>query len=52
MLMHVGGQSQDGPAFPGVIDQLRARGYRFATVRDFVTGSLSLEQRYFPETGH
>ncbi|MDP9373491.1 MAG: hypothetical protein M3Q65_13780 [Chloroflexota bacterium] len=47
VLMHVGGQSQDGPALPGLIDQLRARGYRFATVGDFLPTS-----RYFPETGH
>jgi hypothetical protein len=51
MLMHVGAQSQDGPALPGIIDQLRARGYRFATVRDFLSGTTS-DHRYFPETGH
>ncbi|HEU4792159.1 MAG TPA: polysaccharide deacetylase family protein [Nitrolancea sp.] len=52
MLMHVGAQSQDGPALAGIIDQLRARGYRFATVRDLVTGAVPAETRYFPETGH
>jgi peptidoglycan/xylan/chitin deacetylase (PgdA/CDA1 family) len=51
MLMHVGAQSQDAAALPQMIDQLRARGFRFATVADFITGSLS-DQRYFPETGH
>jgi peptidoglycan/xylan/chitin deacetylase (PgdA/CDA1 family) len=52
MLMHVGAQSQDGPALAGIIDQLRARGYRFATVRDLVSGAVPVETRYFPETGH
>jgi hypothetical protein len=51
MLMHVGAQSQDAAALPGMIDQLRSRGYRFATVQQFVTGSIT-DQRYFPETGH
>jgi peptidoglycan/xylan/chitin deacetylase (PgdA/CDA1 family) len=51
MLLHVGAQSQDAVALPGIIDRLRARGYRFATVRDFVTGSIA-HQRFFPETGH
>ena len=40
ILMHVGEQSQDGPALPGIIDQLRTRGYRFATPRDFVSGAV------------
>jgi peptidoglycan/xylan/chitin deacetylase (PgdA/CDA1 family) len=51
MLMHVGAQSQDAAALSGIIDQLRSRGYRFATVRDFVEGQIT-DQRYFPETGH
>jgi peptidoglycan/xylan/chitin deacetylase (PgdA/CDA1 family) len=51
MLMHVGAQSQDAAALPGMIDQLRSRGYRFATVQQLVTGSIT-DQRYFPETGH
>jgi hypothetical protein len=50
MLMHVGAESQDGLALAGIIDQLRARGYRFATVWDLVTGTA--EACYFPETGH
>jgi peptidoglycan/xylan/chitin deacetylase (PgdA/CDA1 family) len=32
ILMHVGSQSQDGPALARMIDGLRARGYRFTTV--------------------
>ncbi len=52
VLMHVGSQSQDAVALPGLIDQLRARGYRFATVRDLVEGRAGPESRYFPETGH
>ena len=49
VLLHVGSQSQDGPALGGVIDGLRARGYRFATV-DELAGA-SNQARYFPETG-
>jgi peptidoglycan/xylan/chitin deacetylase (PgdA/CDA1 family) len=49
VLLHVGSQSQDGPALGGVIDGLRARGYRFATV-DELAGA-SNQSRYFPETG-
>ncbi|MCM8747802.1 polysaccharide deacetylase family protein [Thermomicrobiaceae bacterium CFH 74404] len=52
VLMHVGSQSQDAAALPALIDQLRARGYRFATVRDLVEGRAGPEFRYFPETGH
>lgn len=52
ILMHVGEQSQDGPALPGIIDDLRSRGYRFATVHEFVTGNIGPAQRFFPETGH
>ncbi len=52
VLMHVGIQSQDAVALPGIIDALRARGYRFGTVADFVSGRISEEHRYFPETGH
>jgi peptidoglycan/xylan/chitin deacetylase (PgdA/CDA1 family) len=48
VLMHVGEASQDAAALPGMIDQLRARGYRFQTVRDFVEPS----KRAFPETGY
>jgi peptidoglycan/xylan/chitin deacetylase (PgdA/CDA1 family) len=48
VLMHVGEASQDSAALPGMIDQLRARGYRFQTVRHFVEPS----ERTFPETGH
>ncbi|MEI2618402.1 MAG: polysaccharide deacetylase family protein [Thermomicrobiales bacterium] len=48
VLMHVGAASQDAAALPAMIDQLRARGYRFQTVRDFIAPT----SRYFPETGH
>ena len=50
MLMHVGAASQDADALPGMIDQLRARGYHFATVEDMVAGSTNA--RYFNETEH
>jgi peptidoglycan/xylan/chitin deacetylase (PgdA/CDA1 family) len=50
VLMHVGADSDDAVALPGMIDQLRDRGYHFATVRDFVEGTLGAS-RYFPETG-
>lgn len=46
-LFHVGAQSLDVAALPGIISQLRAQGYRFQTVRDFVEPS----ERSFPETG-
>ncbi|MEX2314909.1 MAG: polysaccharide deacetylase family protein, partial [Thermomicrobiales bacterium] len=46
-LFHVGAQSQDGPALQGIIDRLRERGYRFATVEEMA----GLGERYFPETG-
>jgi peptidoglycan-N-acetylglucosamine deacetylase len=36
-IFHVGADSQDGPALPAVIDQLRARGYAFATVAHYLT---------------
>lgn len=52
VLMHVGAASQDAAALPGLIDTLRARGYSFATVADFISGDLATTQRYFPETGH
>ena len=48
VLMHVGAASQDAAALPAMIDQLRARGYRLQTVRDFVEPA----SRYFPETGY
>lgn len=35
-VMHVGSQSQDGPALQGVIDALRQRGFTFATISDLV----------------
>jgi peptidoglycan/xylan/chitin deacetylase (PgdA/CDA1 family) len=34
-LFHVGSASQDGPALPDIIRELRARGYSFATVADY-----------------
>ena len=47
VLFHVGAQSLDAAALPGIISQLRAQGYRFQTVRDFIEPS----ERFFPETG-
>lgn len=47
VLMHVGAASQDAAALQPMIDQLRARGYRFESVADFIEPS----ERYFPETG-
>ncbi|MCO5175965.1 MAG: polysaccharide deacetylase family protein [Thermomicrobiales bacterium] len=47
VLMHVGAASQDAAALPGMIDQLRARGYEFQRASDF----LEPQARYFPETG-
>lgn len=35
-LFHVGSQSQDGPALPGIISALRARGYGFVTVDEYL----------------
>jgi peptidoglycan/xylan/chitin deacetylase (PgdA/CDA1 family) len=37
-IFHVGGQSQDGPALPAVIDGLRARGYALGTVAELIEG--------------
>lgn len=34
-LLHVGSQSQDGPALQTLIDELRARGYTFASVSEY-----------------
>lgn len=51
VLMHVGAASQDAAALPGMIQDLRARGFRFATVHDFLGGRIGPDQRYFPETG-
>jgi hypothetical protein len=51
--MHVGHGATDGAALAGIIDALRAQGYRFATVRDFVEGNVaSSAPREFPETGY
>ena len=50
VLMHVGGQSQDAAALPGMIAGLRARGYDFATVHDLAQGTAVVEQ-HFAETG-
>jgi peptidoglycan/xylan/chitin deacetylase (PgdA/CDA1 family) len=55
ILMHVGAQSQDGPALPAMIDGLRARGYRFATVRQLAEGKAPAPaptERHFPQTGY
>ena len=38
-LMHVGSQSQEGPALPRIITSLRDRGYRFATVAALIGGT-------------
>ncbi len=35
-LFHVGSQSQDGPALPAIISELRDRGYGFAGVDEYV----------------
>lgn len=51
ILMHVGGQSQDGPALPAMIAQLRDMGYRFATVDELYTGKVGPVSRFFSETG-
>jgi peptidoglycan-N-acetylglucosamine deacetylase len=47
VLMHVGAGSQDAAALPSMIDQLRARGYSFATASQLA----GLDERHFPETG-
>jgi peptidoglycan/xylan/chitin deacetylase (PgdA/CDA1 family) len=47
VLMHVGGESADGPALAQIIAGLRERGYRFATVAE-----LAEPRQLFPETGH
>jgi hypothetical protein len=49
MGIHVVAASQDATALSGMIDKLRARGYRFATAADIVAAGTT--QRYFPETG-
>jgi peptidoglycan-N-acetylglucosamine deacetylase len=53
ILMHVGAASQDAAALPAMIDGLRARGYRFATVRQMIQGTPPpVTERYFPQTGY
>ena len=54
VLMHVGADSQDAAALPGIIDQLRALGYRFDTVAHLlgVPPPAPVAGRYFPQTGH
>jgi peptidoglycan-N-acetylglucosamine deacetylase len=51
ILMHVGAASQDASALPTMIDGLRQRGYRFATVKQYVDGTIPPAERYFPQTG-
>jgi peptidoglycan/xylan/chitin deacetylase (PgdA/CDA1 family) len=51
VLMHVGAASQDAAALPGIIDQLRARGYRFDTVAHLLSAP-GPDAVYFPQTGH
>lgn len=41
ILMHVGHGSTDGAALPRMIEELRARGFQFATVQEFVEGRLA-----------
>jgi peptidoglycan/xylan/chitin deacetylase (PgdA/CDA1 family) len=48
VLMHVGAASQDAAALPAMIEQLRARGYGFATAAELAEGEM---EQYFPETG-
>lgn len=52
ILMHVGAASQDAVALPAMIDGLRARGYRFATVREMLIGEPAPVERHFPQTGY
>ncbi|HET7035088.1 MAG TPA: polysaccharide deacetylase family protein [Thermomicrobiaceae bacterium] len=52
VLMHVGADSQDAAALPGIIDQLRAQGYRFDTVAHLLGVPSQSDSRYFPQTGH
>ena len=51
MLMHVGAASQDAAALPGIIAELRAQGYHFATAEE-LGGAVDTGERFFPETGH
>lgn len=39
-LLHVGGQSQEGPALPRIISGLQSRGYGFATVSELLAASV------------
>ncbi len=52
VLMHVGAASQDNAALQGMINDLRARGYRFASVNDLLGAQSSSDQVYFSQTGH
>jgi peptidoglycan/xylan/chitin deacetylase (PgdA/CDA1 family) len=36
IIMHLGSQSQDGPALQRIIDGLRAQGYSFGTISDIL----------------
>ncbi|HUG14332.1 MAG TPA: polysaccharide deacetylase family protein [Thermomicrobiales bacterium] len=47
VLFHVGAQSQDAAALQPIINQLRAQGYRFQSIADFIEPG----ERHFPETG-
>ena len=38
-LMHVGSQSQEGPALPTIIDGLKSRGYGFVTIPQMIGGT-------------
>ncbi len=52
VLMHVGEASQDYAALQGMINDLRAKGYRFASVNDMLGAQTGVDQIYFPQTGH
>jgi len=40
ILMHVGSQSQDGPAVPAIVSALQKKGYRFVTLDQMVKNKL------------
>jgi hypothetical protein len=50
-LMHVGGQSQEGPALPSIIDGLRSRGYGFVTIPQMLGGTSAPPPPPPPATG-
>lgn len=46
-LLHVGGQSMEGPALPRIISGLRAKGYAFTTIPDLLSGTEPAPPRLF-----